>query len=565
MTRHRSRQERRTRPHTSVRASLWATLDDLSLRAQHRLDRLIRRLRLGTPPVPGRRRLLIVQIDGLSRRILETALERGLMPFLRRFLARGDHRLAPMSVGIPTSTPAFHMTVMYGKQPDIPGFHYHDKRRGTDIHFIRAGHAAFVEKDQAGPAPGILRGGSVYGCVFTGGAENDFFSFARLTRPRAPGLVRVLSAFVVVGWVAIKCAALTGQEAVLALGRMARRPHRRGAEWRWLKKKVAISVWTREWFTSAVARDVYDGVPAVYVNYLDYDETAHAFGPGSRQAFATLRGVDSSLRQIWRVARRVPEHRYDLYVLADHGQASCAPYHTVSGGQRFERAFFHQASGELRAGVRGRAAPDPSERAPNESAVEAPGPGAGPTELGFEPYLDERESWQHDGVRVVSAGPNAFVYFLDTPQPVLLEEIEARRPGLAAALSKSPGVGFVLTRSAAGPVCFWRGQAHPFDVDGGPFTARDDRKIVTQGLAALMAMPSAGDLVVYGIGAPEGHVSYIDEVGGHAGPSPEELHTFLVAPVEAGLPARIDHPRQLYDVFIRYTGEVERPTAQPRP
>jgi Type I phosphodiesterase / nucleotide pyrophosphatase len=538
----------------------WTVLDDLFLRAQHGLDRLIRRLRLGRRPVPGRRRFLVVQIDGLSRSVLEKALDRGLMPFLRRFLSRGAHRLAPMSVGIPTSTPAFHMTVMYGRQPDIPGFHYHDKRRGTDIHFIRGGHAAFVEADQAGTCRGILRGGSVYGCVFTGGAEHDFFSFAGLTRPRASGLVRVLSAWVVVGWVAVKCAALTGQESVRTLGRMLRRPHHWDAEWRWLKKKVAISVWTREWFTAAVARDTYDGVPAIYVNYLDYDETAHAFGPGSRRALATLRGIDSSLRQIWRVLRRVPEYRYDLYVLADHGQASCAPYQAVTGGQRFEQAFFDQVARDRNAGPGARTSPDPPRGLPAERAAGAPAPGApahrsDPQALSFEPYLDVRESCERDGIRVVSAGPNAFVYFLDTPEPVLLEAIEARRPGLMAALSKSPGVGFVLARSAAGPVCFWRGESHPLDGDGGPFAAREDREIVTQGLAALMAMPSAGDLVVYGIGAPEGHVSYIDEIGGHAGPSAEELHTFLVAPIDAGLPTRIDHPRQLYDVFIRYRSD----------
>ena len=73
-----------------------------------------------------------------------------------------------------------------------------------------------------------------------------------------------------------------------------------------------------------------------------------------------------------------------------------------------------------------------------------------------------------------------------------------------------------------------------------------------------MAMPSAGDLVVYGIDAPEGHVSFIDEVGAHAGPSPEELHTFIVAPSEAPVPASIDHPLQLYDLFIRYQSERDR-------
>jgi hypothetical protein len=295
-------------------------------------------------------------------------------------------------------------------------------------------------------------------------------------------------------------------------------------------------VWTREWFTLSVARDLYDGVPAIYVNFLDHDETAHAVGPRSPEAFAALRGVDRSLRQIGRILRRVPEYRYELYVLSDHGQAPCRPYRAVAGGQPFERDFLDQVLG----------------KAPAEAPLRAGSPRGSP-ELGFEPYLDVRESCERGGIRVVSAGPNAFVYFVDTPEPVLLEAIEGRWPGLAAALSKSPGVGVVLARTANGPVCVWRGQVHPLaDPACGPFAERADRDIVTRDLAGLMAMRSAGDLVVYGIDSPEGHVSYIDEVGAHAGPSPDELHTFIVAPEDARLPPEIDHPLQLYDAFIRY-------------
>jgi hypothetical protein len=519
-------------------------LDDLFLRAQGVIDRLVRRLRLGRAPAAGRRRLLVVQIDGLSRAVLDEALARGQMPFLRRLLARGRYRLTPMTVGIPTSTPAFQMAMMYGVRPDIPGFHYYDKRRRTDIHFPRAGHAAFVEADQARRRTGILQGGSVYGCVFTGGAVHDFFSFSRLTRPRASGLIRVLSAAIVIAWVASKSAALTCRELLGVLGRIARRPTRRRAEWKWFRKKIAICVWTREWFTFAVARDAYDGVPAISVNDLDHDEAAHALGPRSLQAFQALRGVDCSLRQIQRVLRRVPGHRYDLYILSDHGQATSTPYRVMTGGQRFERAFFDKVPTRILGSA--------AARAPSDS----------PVELGFEPYLDVRESHERDGIRVVSAGPNAFVYFVDTPEPVPLEAIEARCPGLAATLSKSPGVGFVLARTANGPVSFWRGQCHPLaEPDGGPFDGRKDRAVVTRDLAALMTMRSAGDLVVYGTETPEGHVSYIDELGAHAGPSHEELHTFLVAPVDRRVPAPIDHPIQLYDMFIRY--QAPAPEAVP--
>src|SRR6185369_3014129 len=123
-------------------------LDDLVLLLQRWLDRVVRRVRLGPAPAAGRRRLLIVQIDGLSRSVLQRGLDEGHMPFLRRLLARGGGHLHPMSVGLPTSTPAFQMSAMYGVTPDIPGFHYHDKRRGSDVYFPRAGDAAYIEETQ---------------------------------------------------------------------------------------------------------------------------------------------------------------------------------------------------------------------------------------------------------------------------------------------------------------------------------------------------------------------------------------------------------------------------------
>ena len=60
---------------------------------------------------------------------------------------------------------------------------------------------------------------------------------------------------------------------------------------------------------------------------------------------------------------------------------------------------------------------------------------------------DEPEAHQQDGIRVISAGPNAFLYVLDVTAPLDTEALERRLPGLAEQLSQSPGVGFVLARS----------------------------------------------------------------------------------------------------------------------
>ena len=68
-----------------------------------------------------------------------------------------------------------------------------------------------------------------------------------------------------------------------------------------------------------MSADLYRGVPAIYVNYLDYDVFAHAFGPASQPARRALRRLDASIGQLARVIRRLPELGYDLYVCSDHG------------------------------------------------------------------------------------------------------------------------------------------------------------------------------------------------------------------------------------------------------
>jgi hypothetical protein len=497
-----------------------------------------------------------VQIDGLSRAVLEHAVENGHAPFLERLIKRGGYAMEPMSVGLPTSTPAFQMAAFYGVRPDIPGFHYYNRERQSDIHFPRAGHAAWVEEKLAIGRRGILQGGSAYGCCFTGGADNNFFTFTSLTRPSGRGFLSGFSPFVVVAWVAGKNLALTLVELAKVVPRFIANPRRPRRGWRWLYVKIVMGIWVRNFFTMAVGRDLYEGKPAIYVNYLDYDEMAHAYGPRSARAMQALRKIDGAIEQIWRVLRRVPEHRYDAYVLADHGQSACTPYQEVTRGRRLERWIFDEflnpesaAKPEpqpvgLREGIRAR-------RRETPAMVQK-----------FMNYTDEEylresdpEAHEQDGMRAISAGPNAFLYAKDARQPLDAGALDSRFPGLAEKLSRSPGIGFVLARSGngGGPLCFWRGKRCELsESDPGPFAQREDATLVVKGIAELMKMPSAGDLVIYGTDAPDGTVSFIREHGAHAGPAATEMQTFILRPAGVALPADITHPVQLYDHFIRY-------------
>jgi hypothetical protein len=532
-------------------------LDDLVLALQRLVDRCVRRLRIGPSPATGLRRLLIVQIDGLAHSVLDEAIREGRMPFLARLL-RTTHRLEPMTVGMPTSTPAFQMAAMFGVRPDIPGFHFHDKRRRADIYFPRAGDAAHVEKEQASGRRGIVTGGSTYGCIFTGGASNNLFSFSMIKRPSGVGLLAALSAFVVLAWVIVKCLALTGVALVRFFLRLLADPlEARPSGWKWLAIKVGMSIWLRELFTLSVARDLYAGVPVVYVNYLDYDVYAHGFGPRHRRARRALRRVDRAIHQLWRVCRRVPEYGYDVYVLSDHGQAHCVPFQNLTHGVPLDRVLFDEFFSSSSEASPGR--PRGRHLASGIKAMRSHR-GHGLFQR-FMNYLDEDfgaridpapESAERDSVRIVSAGPNAFVYFVDTEEPLTIEQVDARHPALAERISMLPGIGFILVRGAAGAVCVWRGKRVSLREDAGPFSGRADEALVLQGIQDLMGMRTAGDLVIYGHDAPAGNVSYIPEIGAHAGPSYDELHTFIVGPAAMSLPRPLKHPIQLYDVFAKY-------------
>jgi Type I phosphodiesterase / nucleotide pyrophosphatase len=505
------------------------------------------------------RRLLIVQIDGLSRALLREALGSGTMPFVNRLLRRQGFRLSEMSVGLPTSTPAFQLAVMYGVKPDIPGFHYYDRQRRDDVYFTRVGDAARVEAMQAIGRPGILSGGSSHGCVFSGGAQRDVFTLAMRWRPTGRGILSVVSSLVVLGWVLVKGVWLSIGEVVRAVLRWCRHPAREGARgWRWLLLRLGCSIWLRQLYTLVVSAELYAGVRAIYVNYVDYDVFAHAFGPRHRHALRALRNVDASIHQLCNVLRRVPEHRYDLYILSDHGQTTTTPYQALHDGTPFEQSLFDDVLDRWA----------PADRAMRERrsrvsrwARVLSDDHAGVIQrvlyhLGqdFPWKLGElRETAERDGVRVVSAGPNAFVYFVDSPTPLTLEQLDERVPGLVDDLSRHRGIGFVLVRSAAGNVCVHLGKrAVLSEREPGPFKGREDLGAVLMGVRDLMAMPSAGDLVIYGHGSGDGDVSFIAEHGAHAGASPEELHTFIIHPAEVRLPVPLDHPVQLYPHFAGY-------------
>ena len=543
--------------------AIWARL---ARRLGGLSDAAIRWARMPPAEAPGRRRFVVVQIDGLSHANLLRALARGHMPTVARLIRRGHARIFRIPVGLPTSTPAFQAGVMYGGSVDIPAFEFLDKRTGEYLWFPRPWVSARVEAAHAEGRRGIMEGGRTYGCIFGGGAEDTVATFAHLLRPTARwgrlGIRARLFPFLLLAWVTAKMVVATPLQALRWLGRAARDfslgqpvPSPKRALIR-----VLISGWLRELFTLSVTADVYAGVPALYVNFVDYDVPAHALGPEHRAALRVLRDVDASIRDIWNAIRRVPELSYDLFVLSDHGQTPSVPFEAVAGPVPVVETVLGTllASGDGAEAALS-AVREVLSRLPPPLWPLAP---VWQQHLAYlEPRTRERNAvWVAD-LCVVPAGPNMNVYLTDTAGHVPLEEIDARYPGAVERLSRHPGVGFVLVRDARGLLCYYRGAVlripPPPGPTGCPLFDRPDRALVVQSLQDLLAMPSAGDIMLFGQYAAQGCVSFLGERGSHAGPSEEELYGFVLAPPGVTFDFEgVSRPRDLYPLFAGYREEA---------
>jgi len=543
--------------------AIWARM---ARRLSRIADAAVRWARMPTPGLPGRRRFVVVQIDGLSHANLLRALARGHMRTVARLGRRGEVRTFRIPVGLPTSTPAFQAGLMYGGSVDIPAFEFLDKRTGEYLWFPRPWVSARIEAAHAEGRRGIMEDGRTYGCIFGGGADDTVLTFAHLLRTTARwgrlGIRARLFPFLLLAWVTAKMVVATLLQTLRWLGRAARDfslgrpvPSPKHA-----LTRLLISGWLRELFTLSVTADIYAGVPALYVNFVDYDVPAHALGPEHRTALRVLRYVDASIRDIWNAIRRVPELSYDLFVLSDHGQTASVPFEVVAGPVPVAEAVLGTflASGDgAEAGFS--AAREVLTRLPPLLWPLAP---VWQQHLAYlEPRARERNAvWVAD-LCVVPSGPTMNVYLTDTPGHVPFETIEARYPGAVERLSRHPGVGFVLVRDARGPLCYYRGAVlripPPPGPTGCPLFDRPDRALVVQGLQDLLAMPSAGDVMLFGHYAPRGCVSFLGERGSHAGPSEGELYGFVLAPRGVTFDfASVSRPRDLYPLFAGYREEA---------
>lgn len=517
------------------------------------------------PPCPSGRRMLLLHLDGVGRRQLEFAMERGYAPTLRALLERGPYRLSPCRAGAPTSTPAFQAGMLYGVEHDIPGYTWYDKRRRREMRMDRATDARQIERDLHENGAPLLKGGSVYCSIFSGGAPHRRWALsgideeltaedfgmqkgASLRDFAAAAMVHSATAGRIASALGLDVAAATFETAswIRHIGSLQHEPE-------FLLHRLLTECLFAEFAANSCVIDIARGTPITYACFIGYDESAHRRGPYSKMALFKLRELDRMLGRIIAAAEALPELGYELYFFSDHGQAATRPAEEVLGESIGEHLLAHASFG----GEASRMAARASWARRLASAL----PGAlGTAALAYARHLarslDAADASHADGpLLVVPAGDIAHVYSTVTSEPIEEAEIRARHPGLLELCARSPAVGFALLRGERGPIAL-RGDRRLELLR--PHDAAELARAVGHPLAAMYArdllrMRKSGDVILLGTAAPGGQtIAYPFEFGSHGGLSPDQLDTFMIHPQELGQNAfaHVERPQDLHRFFL---------------
>lgn len=511
------------------------------------LTEVLRAVRRGArrdPPAAGTG-LLMIQIDGLSAPLLRWMVLSGNLPTMGQWIRDGSHSMVGWETGMPSTTPGSQAGILHGAAGQVPAFRWYEKDKARILVTNRARDAAELE-ERISDGRGLLADGGVsISNVFSGDADSSLLVFSRAGFPhrRSRGWVRFFGSPQGVA----RSLVLTVGEMVKELhqGRVQRRRRvtprvKRGGVY--VVLRAVINVLLRDLNVSLIADQLAKGVPAIYVNFVDYDEVAHHAGPTRPESLEILERLDQVVGTLRRIVDELPND-YEIVVLSDHGQSQGATFQ-----QRYDTTLTEVVQGLVGPQVQPVAATSRAEdwgpvnaflaelslrRSVAGSVTRALRKGRpaelGPADCEPEPPTGESE------VVVTSSGNMAMIYLADLAGRVTMEALEDLHPNLVPGLAMHPGVGFVVVDSLAeGPVAIGQAGVHVLRtgrVEGSDPLARYGDK-AAEALLRHAAIPHVGDVVV--ISRLDEHTQEVaafeELVGCHGGIGGWQTEAVLVHP-----------------------------------
>ncbi|HET6495730.1 MAG TPA: phage holin family protein, partial [Thermoleophilia bacterium] len=127
--------------------------------------------------VPG---ILYLEIDGLSRPVLQRAMRDGHAPEMARWLAGGSHRLSAWETDLSSQTGASQAGLLLGSNDDMPAFRWVEKETGRTMTCSAPPDCAEIERRHLTGHGLLARGGASRSNLLSGEADHVILTVSRI-------------------------------------------------------------------------------------------------------------------------------------------------------------------------------------------------------------------------------------------------------------------------------------------------------------------------------------------------------------------------------------------------
>ena len=499
--------------------------------------------------------LVLIQIDGFSRTQFERALKQERMPFLRCLLEKEGYQTHPFYSGQPASTPAVQGEIFYGVKGIVPAFSFLDKKSKRIYKMYDIDSAVEIERRLSAQGMGLLEGGSSYSNIYSGGASESHFcsvnlgwnSFWQGVKPLKIILIGVTHVYEIVRVLLLAVLEITISLVDFASGLLAGKNI--GKELKFIPTRPIICILLRELITFGAKVDMARGLPVIHMNFIGYDEQAHRRGPSSRFAHWTLKGIDSSIKKIYRRALRSTSRSYEVWIYSDHGQEDTISYTDIHGktiqqavamlfNEFYQQEIKHQ---------------NHNNDGTQHHRIRLLGGRLLPKLFGMDVKSYDHK-FDHDLI-VTAMGPLGHIYTAKN-----LNSDEKRE--LAQLFVRSGKIPLVLLPDGIGCVKAWNQNGEfTLPIHAEKILGKNHPHLseVAKDLVDLCHHPSAGTFIISGWRIKGKPVSFPIEGGAHAGPGSEETNAFALLPADFIKPSKeaTFRPADLRIAALRFLNRIE--------
>lgn len=545
----------------------------------------IRKIKVDKPL--NKKGFIILQIDGLSKDALNKSLSLNLMPFLKKLISKENYFLNEYFTGVPSDTPFFQAGLLYGDNDNIPGFRWIDKKTGEEIIFKKPESAGHIEAILSKTHKGLLKGGSSYVNLFSGGASRSTFTLSTFSiRYLFKRKVRNFDIFIIfIFHVFTFCKTifyvlfeffLELWERVLDIVKKRPAP----PEGIFPFSRAMSNVIFKEIETFGTIMDISRGIPSIYLNYPGYDELSHHRGPYSLSALGTLKAIDRKIKYIFREINK-SERKYDLFIISDHGHTPSRSFKSLNNNRTLKDIIYELIndnppySGQpLNINNKNKELDDKQNSSLmlfNVYEFDA-GYNAALKRLfiyisdffkkGLCSYIYNRmfnkiksnidvndkakliANWDKGyNIYIMNSGPMANIFFSNKPSKMAVEEVEHFYPGLIKNLADNENIGFILGKNINNEVVILDKYSHifqPLSISYATdfsksfknimerFKTTEKKQVMLESMEKFCNFNNSGDIILFGAYNSQFIVNFENQLGAHGGAGGEQNIPFAV-------------------------------------